>query len=501
MPATEKVLPPIQEQGFKGMNANLDQPVPVGFVSLAQNFFLEDGAWKPRPGIKLSGSAISANTVQCIAHFNELDGTAHTVCIVNDGLYSYTWGTDTWALTQDLSAAGITVSASALIDVTISRGRAIFADGVNDPFMWDPSGPTFTQLTAAAVTEQVEVYYDKVFGHAGLTFEWSDEGDPTAGYAGANQAWDFAQRDGGPLTALTPLNEHMVVFKEDSIASVRGAVEDTFQTDAVREGISETEGSPGFRNIQVVDGDVYYTSVRGPRVLVSGIKRVVLDEDELGNNILGPQWLAFERSEIQNSISFYDAERGLIVWLMALAGETSKYTGLMYSTQNGSFSVVQFASGFNFESAAAVEDPDGNEFVMLGDDSGQIYIWGDVLQAASDDGEAFTFRLRSRQYGQSLGVVQKRIAQVDLVLEILSAPFRGLMRPYLDGDPDGATKLKLTEKFFGYETLGKKRKVRGMNFVGWTVGWDLEIVSTQGQAEVHSALTQMTTTGRHGSRG
>ena len=500
MPATERVLPPINEQGFKGMNANLDQPVPVGFSSKAENFFLKDNAWKPRPGIKLSGSQISANTVQAIAHFTELDGTAWTLAIVNGDLYSYTWSTDTWALEEDLSVAGISQSTTALTDWTISRGRIIFADGVNDPWMWDPSTDTFTQLTAAAVTEQVETYYDKVFGYAGLTFEWSDEGDPTAGYDGALQSWDFAQRDGGPLTCLTPLNEHMVIFKEDSVASVRGAVEDTFQTDAVREGISETEGSPGFRNVQVVDGDVYYTSVYGPRVLVSGIKRVVLDEDEQGNNILGPEWDQFERSEIKNSISFFDAERKLAVWLMALTGETSKYTGLMYSVENGSWSVVSFASSFNFECAARVEDDDGNEFVMLGDDDGRIYIWGDAAQAASDNGTAFKFRLRSRQYGQSLGVVQKRIAMVDLVLEVLSAPFRGLIRPYIDGEDD-ETKFKLAEKFFGYETTGKKRKQRGMNHVGWTVGWDLEVQSDQGQCEVHAAVTQITTTGRHGSRG
>lgn len=499
MPATERVLPPINETGFKGLNANPDMPAPLGFVSLAQNFYMKGNRWVPRPGLLLSDEQISSDNVQCLAHFEELDGTAWTVAIVGGDLYSYTWSTDTWALEEDLSAASISQSTTAVTDFAISRGRIIFTDGVNDPWMWDPSTDTFTQLTEAPVSTQVTQYYDKSFFWSGLTLEWSDEGDPTDGYANDLQAWDFAQQDGGPLVSLVGLNEALLVFKQDSIASVRGAVEDTFQTDAVREGISETEGTPGYGNVQVVDGDVYYLSPQGPRVIVGGARRVPLDMDEQGNDILEDVWSTFARDELANAISFYDKERKLVVWLMAKSGETVKYSGIAYSTENGAFSTIEFSSGFNFLSAARVEDPDGNDYVMLGDDDGQIYIWGDPSQTQSDDGTAFTLRLRSRQYGQSLGVVQKRICQTDLVLDVTAVPFRGLMRPYLNNQ--GSEQFELMEKSFGYETTGRKRYTRGFNQVGWTVGWDLEVLSTEGLCEVHAALTQLTTTGKHPSRG
>jgi len=507
MPLVERALQPVSESTWLGMHANKNVATPVATVSLAQNFYLDGSKWRMRPGILQAGAQLrgGGNDIQAVGHFQELDGTAHTFCICEGYLFEYNWGTDSWGSGTLLSGVSITTSTTAKLDWAVSRGRLIVTDGVNDPWMWDGAS-TYTTLTAAPVSTGVRVYYDKIFffGLAGtdaVVFEWSDEGDPTAGYSGANQDWQFAQTDTGAITNLVALNEHMNVFKEDSIADLRGAVEDTFQTDAVREGISETEGTPGQWNAIVVNGDVYYLSVNGPRVLRGGVRLQELDIDQNGDGTLVPIWDAFEKTELQNAVAVYDKQRKHILWFIAQAGEVTRYTGLLYSLESGAWSTLKFASSYNFISIAPVEDTDGNELSMFGDDDGNVYIYGDAANT-DDNALGFVARLRSRQYGQSLALAEKRLSQLDLVINILAAPtggFRGLTRPYINGEewagPDSL------EKYFGFDTIGRKRYRRGFNATGQTVGWDFEVNAlTGGQCEVHASLTQITTSSIERSR-
>jgi hypothetical protein len=488
------------------MHATDEHPVPPRYVSLAENFYLKGRVWKMRPGISQAGSQLtggSGKPIQAIIHFQELDGTYWTIAICNADLFYYNWGTNSWTQV-DLATKSITIDSSALCDWAVSRGRLILTDGVNKPFMWDPSTDTYTTLSNAPIAGGVEIYYDKVFfydlpGANSNVFEWSDEGDPVNGYSGDNQDWEFAQADTGAVTGLIGLNEVMPVFKEDSIALLKGAVEDTFQTDAVREGVSETEGSPGKFNIIVAEGEVYYLSKQGPRVLHQGIRLIPLDRDEDNVNVLGPHWDEFNVSQITNAIVFHDRLRNHIVWLISLAGETTRYEGLLYSVEEGSWSRITFANSFDFKSVATVEDASGNERVMLGDADGNVWIYGDD-STTTDNASGYTARIRSRQYGQSLGMVQKRLAMVDLLIDVTSSTFAALTRVYLNGDTVTANHV-LSERSFYYPTTGKKRYQRAFNHVGWTVGWELEVNSADGQCELHQSVTQITTTGAHRSRG
>lgn len=499
MPVTERALPPINDSGFRGMHASEDIAVPTGFLSLIQNCYLEGRKLKVRPGIVQAGAQLSAgNPVQVICHFEELDGTLHTVAICNADLFEYNWSTDSFS-TTDLAGEGITVDPSAIMDWAVSRGRLIVTDGVNKPFMWDPSGPTFTTLSAAPIAGGVEIYYDRVFffdlpGSDANVFEWSDETDPVNGYFASDQTWEFAQTDTGAVRNLVGLNEIMDVFKDDSIAMLKGAAEASFQTDAVREGVSETEGSPGKFLSQVVDGDVYYMSVNGPRVARSGMRRTPLDLDADGVNILGPIWDEFSVGQIRNGISFHDKKRRQLTWLMSLSGETTKYAGLTYSVESGSWAKTLFDSSFDFTCAASVENTDGEELVMLGDADGNVYIYD---RDGDDNGTDFEYRVRSRQFGQSISVVQKRLAQVDLLIDVQDAPFSAKTRAYIDGEGDDT----VSERRFGYDTVGKRRYRRAFNHVGYTVGWEFVGSAQDGRCELLASVTAMTTTGQHRSRG
>jgi hypothetical protein len=494
--------------GFLGMHATDEHPVPIRYVGLAENFYLKGRVWKMRTGITRAGSQLtggSGKPVQAVGHFEELDGTLHTFAICNADLHTYNWGTNSWSLI-DLSVQGITLDSSSLCDWAVSRGRLIVTDGVNKPFMYDPSGPTYTTLSNAPIAGGVEIYYDKVFffdlpGANSNVFEWSDEGDPVNGYTGDNQDWEFAQTDAGAVTNMVGLNEIMPVMKANSVALLKGAVEDAFQTDAVREGVSETDGPPGKFGTVVVEGDVFYITKSGPRQLHQGYRLLPLDRDEDNVNMLGPHWGEFDKSEIANAIAFYDEneDRNHVVWLMALDGATAKYEGLLYCVEEGSWARIAFPSTFDFKCVGSVENTEGEEFVMLGDDDGNVWIYGDDT-VTTDNGTGFDARLRSRQYGQSLGTVQKRLAQVDWRIDITSAGLAGATRIFRDGIITIDHWLD-SERGFSYPSSGIKVYRRGFNDVGWTVGWELIVNSAEGQCEVHSAVTQITTVGAHPSRG
>jgi hypothetical protein len=497
MPPTERVLPPISEVGFLGMHATSEHTVPLRYVGLAENFYLDGRAWKMRPGIRQAGSQLtggSGKPVQMVAHFEALDGTYYTVAICNADLFTYNWATNAWAQT-DLATKSITIDSSAKCDWAVSRGRLIVTDGVNKPFMFDPSGPTYTTLTNAPIAGGDEIYYDKAFlydlpGANGNVFEWSDEGDPVNGYAGENQDWEFAQTDGGPVTCMVGLNEKMVVMKEDSIALLKGAVEDSFQTDAVREGVSETEGTMGKWNVVVVEGDVYHIAKTGPRTISGGYRLLPLDRDSENVNTLGPHWDEFDTNELANAIVFYDRKRNHIVWLTALAGETAKYEGLLYSIEEGSFSRITFASTWDFQCAASVENLTGEELVMLGDDDGNVWIYGED-NLYTDNTAGYLARIRSRQYGSSLGTVEKRIVQVDLTIHVASNPATFSTRAFIDGITD-LDYFSSTDRARTVQRTGKYKYRRGMNHVGETVGWELRVSSDEGVIELHQAQTQLT---------
>jgi hypothetical protein len=505
MAQTERVLDPLVEVGYLGMHATNEIPVPPRYVSLADNFFLEGRVWKMRPGVYQAGAQLtggSGKDVQAVGHFLEMDGTYHTFAICNADLHTYNWTTDAWTLI-DLAGAGVTCSASAKIDWAVSRGRLIATDGVNKPWMWDPANATYTVLSLAPIAGGVEIYYDKVFfydlpGANSNVFEWSDEADPVNGYTTASQDWEFAQTDTGAVTCLKGMNETMPVFKEDSIALLKGSANDTFQTDAVREGVSETEGSPGKFGVIAIDGDIYYLSKAGPRMLQSGYRLLPLDMDSDSVNVLGKIWDTFAQGEVANAIVYHDIIRSTVTWLISEVGFTTKRTGLTYAMETGSWSTVTYSTDFDFQCAANVENLTGGELVFLGDADGNVWLYGDEYYW--DDGAGYDCKIRSRQYGKSLGMVQKRLSQVDLVLKVTTPSATGTTRVFLNGITT-ADYFSDTDRSFYIPTQGMKRYRRCFNHVGWTVGWEFEMNTMDGTCELHQSMTQMTTVGMHPSRG
>lgn len=491
----EKALPPIQENRWLGMVANKDAYLRVGEVLLAENFYLSEGAWRPRPGLVRLPTFTGTGAIQGLIQWGTLSGTRITTAFRDGNMFEYNWTTNAWTKIT-LSGVGITMNATATLDACVSRGRLIVTDGVNRPWMLSIAAGgarTYTTLTNAPIARGCDVYYDKVFFFdipgAEITFEWSDEGNPATGYAANSQSWEFAQTDQGPVRALAPLNNMVNVLKEDSTAAVYGAVEESFQTDAVREGVSETEGTIAPGSVVVAGGDVFFLGQKGPRRIVVGERMVPIDErsDETGVRVnrLRDLWDTVNRDAWDRSIGLYDSQRNHVWWFVPTGTGTALSRALVYHVNEDAWSTYTFAE--SIRAACQAEDDEGAEHLLLADATGKVYrvafdnVW-------SDAGAPVARTLRSRFYGQSTPSIVKRLQEVRLKLDLLT-DLTATVSYNKAGVIGGA------KSFSKAGVTGEQRYRRGFDVTATSLGWELKQSVVNQAASVTSALTILSAIG------
>lgn len=268
----------IVAQPIIGMDDTLDWEVPrPGFARELTNCYVPPGAFGRRvvgrPGVTGLGAqlgGVGARTVQYLGQFIKADNTRTTICICGGKFYTLNWGTRTWSETINaaaFAAASVTLSTTARFQAVTLNDQIVFWDGTNDPWMWD--GTTVTELTNAEIfTGFGCVYYAKVFGPKGDTFYWSEEGDPTTGYAtgGYNSAW--APMQTARITSLASSNSALYVAEANRMIRVTGAVDDAFQTTGTRSDVSEEIGTRS--PMLVTDQGVVLVSSEGNPLLYNG---------------------------------------------------------------------------------------------------------------------------------------------------------------------------------------------------------------------------------------
>jgi len=230
-----------------------------------------------RPGVTGLGAqlgGVSARTTQFIGQFVKSDNTRQTIAIVGGKFYTLDWTTRTWTETldaADFSGASITLSATDRVYSVTLNDKIVFWDGTNDPWMWDgTAGGGLTLLSnAEAFTGQGAVYYAKVFGAKADTFYWSEEGDPTLGYAAYASAW--APMNVAKITSLAASNAALYVAERNRILRITGAVATDFQTSGTRSDLSERTGT--LSPMLVTDNGVVLLSSDGaPYIINNGLQ-------------------------------------------------------------------------------------------------------------------------------------------------------------------------------------------------------------------------------------
>jgi hypothetical protein len=293
MPATAYRLSVPREQvvsrgPFRGARDSLDPTTAdPGLAFELRNCYPQDaqigGGTVGRPGFQqagLIGGGVGARKGQRSYQFTKRDGTEYTVRIVGGKFYTFNWSTRVWTeaiSAATLSGAAITLSATTAVWLTTFADKLIVSDGVNTPW-YTSDCATVVKLTAwPVVYGPMTVYYGKLFGiknAARQTFVWCEEGDPTIGCeaGGYNNAWDFVQVDGSPLTRLVGTNEALYVFRARSLEYVLGEVSDNFSTTGTKAGVSQTIGTTAPGAVVVHEHSIFFldADARPQRLEIGG---------------------------------------------------------------------------------------------------------------------------------------------------------------------------------------------------------------------------------------
>ena len=232
-----------------------------------------------RPGFRAAGAP--GGRVQWLGQFTKTDGTELTLKIAGGEIYAYDWSADEWTLKvsrDDLSNAGISLSATARVRAVEFADQLIVSDGLVQPFAWDGTqGGGLTLLTNAPVFYgQPTVYYGRLFAIKAAersTIVWCEPGQPNTGYeaGGFNNAWTLRQTDQSPLYALMGTNTALYYWRARSIGAVLGAVDAEFRTSGTHEGVSTRIGTISPDAVVVAEDSIWFLDSDGhPQRLVIG---------------------------------------------------------------------------------------------------------------------------------------------------------------------------------------------------------------------------------------
>lgn len=470
------------------MVANEEAVVHKGEALFAQNVMLRGGIWAGRAGIRQLGSTFPSTNVQGLKAWSTMDNQKRLSAVVDGRYYEYDFGALDFVEKQNLTL--LDFSATLPVRFAVSRGRLLMAQktvGLR-PYMVTRDGgdePVFTELTEApAGAGNACVYYDKVVFYdildSPLVFEWSFEGDPTLGYFNEGFDWEFVQTDYGPLVTLTPLNNRLMIQKRVSSTAVYGEVDVNFKTDAIREGISETDGSIAPMGVAVADGDVHFLSEQGPRVAKGG--EIVYKTDEVerqdGNAIsrLADIWERLNEARKDRSLAvFMKADRR--IWF-AIALDSAEYPthALVYGVdpENEGWSLLDFP--FGIQAMDYDTDPATGEGVMyMLSPDGTVYNYRESHTATDEvlaGAVAIWYRVRSRNYGADSPQIMKRTVELRLTFD-LDTDLEGSVYTYVnrrlsDKRPFG---IAISRRAGNIE---RRTYLRGMDTAGYEVAWEVD---------------------------
>lgn len=411
-------LPPYRDMRFLGQHDDTKQVLPDGYVYRAENVLLENGRYRSRGGLAGLGSQLAANDVQGLLSWEERDGTQHLTAICNGAHYE--WNGASWAL----QASGVSIDPSAQVDMIEFNGKLIVTDGVNQPWQWDGASTWTQPLNAESVIcKQLANYYVKLFllDQNAVTnrIAWSYEGDVTnaQSFDSTNQ-WDFGQTDQGRIHGGMGHNERILLFKQDSVSAIRGPVDASFQTDAVREGVSTTIGAISGHAICVGDNEAtYFLSQLGPMRIGQGA--MALTDIAMGSNgeeFLRETWARVNRAYWENSWAVYYRPENLILFGVPLDSNAIPRHALVYQIDEHAWCLWTLPTWTQWTCAAVYEDASGEEWLVLGSTGGYVQRYDPTRFSDGTDG--IPRRIVTRDYGRESDLLQKVFSRIDLSLEV-----------------------------------------------------------------------------------
>lgn len=381
----------VTQIGITGMLDSYDPPTGnPRKASLIQNCYpylsAETGGCLDRPGFRLFGTQLGSPGLrqgQLVCQFTKQVGTEYTIAFVGGLMYQLNWGPRT--ITPIALGGGVVLSTTAKLYAVTFTDKLVVTDGINKPWTWD--GTTFAVLANAPVIfGKPVIYYAKLFGINAanrLQIQWSEENDPTIGYATAiyDNTWTLGQADQNQLTALLATNEALYYFRARSIGYITGAVTRSFRTDGTRAGISGSVGTTSPDSIIFRLGQVWFTDADGQaQVFHLGTEPVPIWEDFRENTRLIP------RTILSLAVGLDYTPANLLLMGVAQVGSTIPNIFLVFHPDTRE--ALAIWRGFTYTTAAMVKDDSLRPVVVHLSDDGYVYDHGNPEDAIWDDGFA-----------------------------------------------------------------------------------------------------------------
>jgi hypothetical protein len=379
----------VAQVGITGMRDSYDpttgDPKKATLIQNGYPYLAEQGGGiLDAPGFRLFGTQLGSaglRTGQLVYQFTKQNGTQYTIVFVGGLMYQLNWGART--ISPIALGGGVVVSNSAKLYAVTFSDKLIVSDGVNKPWSWD--GTTFVSLANAPVAfGKPVVYYAKLFfinAANRLQFQWSEENDPTIGYATAiyDNTWIFGQADQNPLTALFATNEALYVFRERSIGYVSGAVTRTFRTDGTRSGISGSVGTTSPDSIIYRNGQIWFLDADGQaQVFGLGTEPIPIWEDFRENTRLIP------RTILPLAVTLDYTPANLVLMGAAQVGSTIPNMFLVFHPDTRE--ALAIWRGYSFTTAAMVKDDSLRPVIVHLSDDGYVYDHGNPEDSIFDYG-------------------------------------------------------------------------------------------------------------------
>ena len=415
---------------FTGVRDSLD--ITTGHARKAfnlQNVYPQDaefgGGLAGRPGfVVLNETQISGEpAVRHIKSFQQNDGTRYTVAFADDKMYEVNWAT---GVLTDVTPVGPTIDSSADIFTVFFADQLIVSDGVNKPWAWD--GATATVLTDAPIAfGQPVVYFAKLFFIDSVDrtmIQWSEENDPETGYTAGvfNNAWNLIQVANSPLYALAATEEALYYFRAYGIGAVVGSVTPDFASTGVQEAVSSTIGTRSPASVLVLEREIWFLDAQNrPQII------------RAGGGLLEDAWKdARETARVVSIIPDDQARSHTVLWpwarlvLFCTISQSALNPDriIVYDSRRHEF--VGVWNGFEFSTAALVEDASGDPILVHGSLDGYIYrhgqprgtLWSNDFVAGEEaithvvDGTALGYAIKDESRFTRLDIAFRNLSNI-----------------------------------------------------------------------------------------
>ena len=296
---------------------------------------------------------------------------------------------------DELLASGFG-SNTALTDITIAEGLAIFSNDANQaPRSWDQT--TFQSLAGSPPNFSASVYHLRRLFGIGIPATPSQctysAGGAVTTWSGADSSnFIFDEDDGDRLTGVSqPFFKRLYFFKgpnKGSIHTISGTTISTFTKEKIFNGLP----CQSHKSIVSTPNDIYWVSNVGIHSLAATEKYGDTEAAFLSYPIQD-QFRNLNMSRLRYSAGFYHPDRNIVGWAFSTQSNSTNDTIFCYNYATGFWSTWKFS--FNVATPTVMLTPTtGKPRLYLGGYNGQVRS-GEQNTLSDDASTAYTARVRT----------------------------------------------------------------------------------------------------------